>query len=74
MSGDRTPMSKAYVIEVRSAAAGLVVRERGGFRFFSATSDFAGLDGRSFRNPQEAERAAIRHAVLRGDKPTLRVA
>jgi hypothetical protein len=61
-------MSNAYVIEVRSAAAGLVVRERGGFRFFSATNDFAGLEGRSFRNPQEAEKAAIRHAALRGAK------
>jgi hypothetical protein len=65
-------MSNATIIEVRSAAAGLVVRERGGVRFFSATPDFAGLDGRVFRNPQEAERAAIRHVVRRGGKTSPR--
>lgn len=67
-------MSNAYVIEVHSAAAGLVVRERGGFRFFSATRDFAALEGRSFRNPHEAEKAAIRHAAQGGGKTTPRFA
>jgi hypothetical protein len=66
-------MSNAYVIEVRSTAAGLVVRDRRGFRFFSATNDFSGLDGRLFRNPQQAEQAAIRHASRR-DVETLRFA
>lgn len=65
-------MSNAYIIEVRSAAAGLVVRDRNGFRFFSAAPDFAGLDGRAFRNPQEAEKAAIRHLGRRGDKASRR--
>ena len=51
-------MSDAYIIEVQSTAAGLVVRERGGFRFFSAAAEFAGLDGHLFRNPGAAERAA----------------
>lgn len=64
-------MSNAYVIEVHSSPAGLVVRDRGRFRFFAATNDFLGLDGRSFRNPQEAERAAIRHADDRADKTAL---
>jgi hypothetical protein len=61
-------MSDAYVIEVRSAPAGLVVRDRGRFRFFAATDAFLGLDGRTFRNPQEAERAAVRHVDARIDR------
>ena len=66
-------MSNATIIEVRSVAAGLVVRDRNGFRFFAATPEFSGLDGRTFRNPQEAEKAAIRHLGVRGDKPSRRV-
>ena len=65
-------MSNAYIIEVRSAAAGLVVRDGGAFLFFSATGDFAGLDGRAFRNPQDAEKAAIRHVTRRSDKTSPR--
>jgi hypothetical protein len=63
-------MSDAYIIEVRSAAAGLVVRahDRHGFRFFASLPEFAGLEGRCFRNPQEAERAAERHARGRSDR------
>jgi len=54
-------MFDTYVIEINSDAAGLVVRDRGGFRFFSADASFAGLDGRLFRDPRAAEQAAIRH-------------
>jgi hypothetical protein len=63
-------MSDAYVIEVKSAAAGLVVRahDRHGFRFFAALPEFAGLEGRCFRSPQEAERAAERHAHGRSER------
>ena len=67
-SGDSTAMSDAYLIEVRSAPAGLVVRDRGRFRFFAASEEFALLEGSRFANPQEAERAAIRHADARADK------
>jgi hypothetical protein len=56
-------MSENYIIEVDETAVGLVVSDRGGFRFFSADSAFAGLDGHLFRNPQAAERAAARHRV-----------
>jgi hypothetical protein len=59
-------MSENYIIEVDETAVGLVVGDRGGFRFFSADSAFAGLDGHLFRNPQAAERAAARHRV-KGD-------
>ena len=53
-------MSDTYIIEVSSQVAGIVVRDRGGFRFFAASHRFNALDGQVFRNAREAERAAIR--------------
>lgn len=61
-------MSDSYIIEVSSRAAGLVVRDGGKFRFFAASSEFAGLEGQSFSNPREAEKAAMRQADLRKEK------
>jgi hypothetical protein len=55
-------MSDTYIIEVRSKAAGIVVRERDGYRFFAATHDYNRLEGQLFRNAQEAERAAMQIA------------
>jgi hypothetical protein len=55
-------MSDAYIIEVRSQAAGIVVRNPGGFRFFAATHKFNALEGQLFRTARDAERAAIRLA------------
>ena len=51
-------MSDTYIIEVGSQAAGIVVRDPKGFRFFAATHRFNPLEGRLFRNAREAERAA----------------
>jgi len=51
-------MSDSYIIEVSSEAAGIVVRDKSGFRFFAATHRFNLLDGRVFKNAREAERAA----------------
>lgn len=51
-------MSDTYVIEVGSQAAGIVVRDTKGYRFFAATRRFNPLEGRLFRNAHEAERAA----------------
>ncbi len=53
-------MSDTYIIEVSSEAAGIVVREKSGFRFFAAVHKFNPLDGRVFKNAREAERAATR--------------
>ncbi|MEN3285748.1 MAG: hypothetical protein V7634_48 [Bradyrhizobium sp.] len=53
-------MSDTYIIEVSSQAAGIVVRDRGGYRFFAATHRFNALEGQVFRNAREAERAARR--------------
>jgi hypothetical protein len=55
-------MYDTYIIETRKGAAGIVVRDGRGFRFFAATHDFNGLEGRVFGTPKEAEAAALRHA------------
>jgi hypothetical protein len=55
-------MSDTYIIEVSSKAAGIVVRNPDGYRFFAATHQFNALEGRLFRNAREAERAAVKLA------------
>jgi hypothetical protein len=55
-------MSDTYIIEVLSKAAGIVVRDLGGYRFFAASHRFNSMEGQLFRNAREAERAAIRLA------------
>jgi hypothetical protein len=55
-------MSDTYIIEVSSQAAGIVVRNPDGYRFFAATHRFNRLEGQLFRNAREAERAARRLA------------
>jgi hypothetical protein len=55
-------MSDTYIIEVSSQAAGIVVRDPDGFRFFAASHRFNGMDGQIFRNAREAERAAFQFA------------
>lgn len=55
-------MSDTYIIEVSSQAAGIVVRDPDGFRFFAASHRFNGMDGQLFRNAREAERAAFQFA------------
>ncbi len=66
-------MSEVYVIETgrrfgERIEAGLVKRERGGFRFFAASALFAAIENKLFRRPSEAERAAERllHDVRTG--------
>ena len=55
-------MSDTYIIEVLSKAAGIVVRDLGGYRFFAASHRFNSMEGQLFRTAREAERAAIRLA------------
>jgi hypothetical protein len=55
-------MSDTYIIEVRAQAAGIVVRNPDGYRFFAASHRFNALEGQLFRNAREAERAAARLA------------
>jgi len=56
-------MSHAFIIEVNSRAAGIVVRDGRGFRFHAASDDFSGLEGQGFRSPGDAQKAALRHAA-----------
>jgi hypothetical protein len=53
-------MSDTYIIEVGSQAAGIVVRNPEGFRFFASSHRFNSMEGQLFRNAREAERAAFR--------------
>jgi hypothetical protein len=54
-------MSKAFVIEVRSRAAGIVVHDGRRYRFYAAAHEFNGLEGRDFRSPNDAQKAAMGH-------------
>lgn len=58
-------MSDSYIIEVSSRAAGIVVRDKAGFRFFAAAPQFFRLEGQLFRSARDAERAAARFAMDR---------
>lgn len=58
-------MSDTFIIEVRSQAAGIVVRDKVGFRFFAASHAFNALEGRIFSNAREAERAAVESVLTR---------
>lgn len=52
------PSNEAYLVEAKGHAAGVAVREKGGFRFFAASPPFYRLDQRLFRRL-----AALRAAV-----------
>lgn len=51
-------MFSHYVIEAADHQAGLVILERGGFRFYAANPAFSEIEGRLFRSALEATRAA----------------
>ncbi|MDR3467888.1 MAG: hypothetical protein P4M07_18305 [Xanthobacteraceae bacterium] len=50
---------QAYVIEVQSRSAGIVVRQGHRFYFHAAAEPFVVLEGRPFKSPQHAQQAAI---------------
>ena len=50
--------AKAFVIEIGEVAAGLAVRERGGFSFVATDRRFSVLDGSKFKRIQQLEIAA----------------
>lgn len=51
-------MTEAYIIEINDRTAGIVKKDKRCFRFFSSEHLFDGLEGREFRSPRDAERAA----------------
>lgn len=64
-------MFGAYIIEVRDATAGIIVRDGHRFRFCASDRQFYGLEGRSFCSPRDAEAAALRHTLDRGMRKPL---
>src|SRR3954447_15883325 len=50
-------MASAHIIEVGGRAAGIVIREHGGFRFFASERAFQALEGGLFRTIDQAARA-----------------
>ena len=64
-------MASAHIVEVGDRAAGIVVREHGGFRFFASERAFHPLEGALFRTIDQAARAARER--LRPRKPPSRV-
>jgi hypothetical protein len=55
-------MSDTFIIEVGSQAAGIVVRNPDGYRFFASSHRFNAMEGQLFRNAREAEHAATQLA------------
>lgn len=53
-------MRDTYIIETRKGAAGIVVHDGRGFRFFAAAHEFNSLEGQVFSTPRQAEAAALR--------------
>lgn len=53
-------MFSHYVIEAGEEQAGLVILERGGFRFYAAKPAFSEIEGTLYRSALDATRAAER--------------
>ena len=62
--------SDTYIIEVSQQAAGIVVRDPDGYRFFAASHRFNPMEGLLFANAREAERAAFLFAT-QGQQPSV---
>lgn len=60
----------AFAIEAGGTGAGVVIRQHGGYRFYASNELFTPLDGKLFRSPREAERAADRLVLDRRKAPS----
>lgn len=59
----------AFVIETAETAAGIVVRQPDGYRFFAADAQFNLLDGSIFKSPAAAQKAAdLMHKAAARDR------
>jgi len=58
-------MLDASIIEIEDEAAGIVVRDEPGVRFFSASRVYVVFEGAKFRNLGDAERTIARFASSR---------
>ncbi len=52
---------KSYIIEIETGAAGIVIAEGRGYRFYSAAKPYARLEGAIFATPRQAEIAVLAH-------------
>jgi hypothetical protein len=68
VAGGGVIMPKAFVIEVRSRTAGIVVHDGRRYRFYAAAHEFNGLEGRDFRSPNDAQKAAVGHMATLDSK------
>ena len=59
-------MNSTYIIETRKGAAGIVVHDGRGFRFFAAQRTYNCLDGHLDATPSAAETAACDCLSRRG--------
>ncbi len=69
-------MASANIIEISDRAAGIVVLEQGGFRFFASDRPFYPLEGTLFPTIGDAERAArerLRPRKAQGRGPPTRL-
>jgi hypothetical protein len=55
---DDAATNDAFVIETAEIAAGVIVRQKGGYRFFASSERFQLLDGSVFKSPKAAQDAA----------------
>jgi hypothetical protein len=57
-SANDNSQNNAFVIETADTAAGVIVRQANGYRFFAADHQFNLLDGSIFKSPKAAQQAA----------------
>lgn len=55
-------MSQLQVVGSNGGKIGIAVRERSGFKFFTAHDDFRGLDGRMFPRARSLVNEVAKHA------------
>ena len=60
-------MTDAFVIETEDRAAGIAVRDAGGFRFFASDTLFTALDNLRFRSLHDVQ--ACVDAIVNGKGP-----
>jgi len=58
-------MSDARIIEIDDEAAGIVINDEAGVRFYAAAHPYFAFEGAQFRSAREAEQALSRFATQR---------
>lgn len=61
-------MSKAFVTDARSNAAGSIIQNGQHYLFFAATYEFESLEGQHFKSAVDAKRAVLAHLATLDSK------